>query len=117
MTVTVSDSTEKPLQKKKSGLVEGCYEWTEALITALIAVTVLFVFLFRVSVVVDGNSMEPNYYNHYRVFVNCVDRSFTSGNVVVIDANGTQLKVRIIKRVIATEGQTVNIDSATGYVT
>lgn len=117
MAVSVPDSGEKPLQKKKSGFTESCYEWTEALITALIAVIVLLVFLFRVNVVVDGSSMEPNYYNTNRAFVNCVDRNFTRGNVIVIDADGTQLKIRLIKRVIATEGQTVDIDSASGYVT
>lgn len=116
MTVTVPDSAEKPYQKK-SGFVESCFDWTEAVITALIAVMVLFVFLARVNVVVDGPSMEPNYYNGYRVFVNCVDRNFSRGDVVVIDANGTQLKERLIKRVVATEGQTVDIDSASGYVT
>lgn len=114
--MTGSDPVEKPIQKKKSGFVEGCYEWTEAFISALIVVIMLFAFLFRLNVVVQGNSMEPNYEEGYRVFVNCVDRNFTRGDVVVIDANGTKLKTRIIKRVIATEGQTVNIDSATGYV-
>lgn len=115
--MTVSDSGEKPRQGKKNGFVEGCYEWVEALITALIAVMVLFVFLFRLNVVVQGPSMEPNYVEGYRVFVNCVDRNFARGDVVVIDAAGTKLKTRLIKRVIATEGQTVNIDYASGYVT
>jgi signal peptidase I len=36
--------------------------------------------------------------------------------VVVIDAQGTRLKERLIKRVIATGGQTVNIDFQTGMV-
>lgn len=118
MTLSDSELREKPLQTKKSGFVEGCYEWTEALITALIAVMVLFVFLFRVNVVVDGSSMQPNYYDGYRLFINCVDRNFTRGNVVVIDEDGTRLpkKARIIKRVIATEGQTVDIDSQAGCV-
>lgn len=114
--MTVSIPAERSSQKKKNGFVEGFFDWTEAVITALIAVMVLFVFVARVNVVVDGSSMEPNYYNHYRVFVNCVDRSFSRGDVVVIDANGTQMKERLIKRVIATEGQTVDIDSASGTV-
>lgn len=112
----VSDSDIQPQQEEKGGLAEGCFEWVEALITALIAVMVLFVFFFRLNVVVQGPSMEPNYIEGYRVFVNCVDRNFTRGNVVVIDEAGTPLKKRIIKRVIATEGQTVNIDSSSGYV-
>ena len=102
----------------KGGLAAGCYDWVEALISALIAVMVVFVFLFRLNVVVLGSSMEPNYYEGYRVFVNCVDRSFRCGDVVVIDAAGTNLspKTRLIKRVVATEGQRVDIDSAKGVV-
>jgi signal peptidase I len=103
---------------KTDGFVEGCFEWTEALISALIAVMVLFVFLFRVNVVVDGPSMQPNFFDGYRVFVNCADRSFSRGDVIVIDAEGTNLnpKARIIKRVIATAGDRVDVDSDSGYV-
>ena len=100
----------------KGSLTSGCYEWVEALISALIAVVVVFVFFFRLNVVVQGPSMEPNYLNGYRVFVNCVDRGFSKGDVVVIDAAGTKLGKRIIKRVIATEGQTVDIDFTRGVV-
>lgn len=100
------------------GFVEGCYDWMEAIVSALIAVMVLFVFCFRVNVVVDGPSMQPNFYDGYRVFVNCIDRNFSRGDVVVIDAEGTNLnpKARIIKRVIATSGDKVDIDSDSGYV-
>ena len=113
-----SDVPGKEKQAKPDGFVEGCFEWVEALISALIAVMVLFVFLFRVNVVVDGDSMQPNFYDGYHVFVNCIDRSFSRGDVIVIDADGTNInpKARIIKRVIATEGEKVDIDPATNYV-
>ncbi len=118
MAVMHSDVPGKEKQAKPDGFVEGCFEWVEALISALIAVMVLFVFLFRVNVVVDGDSMQPNFYDGYHVFVNCIDRSFSRGDVIVIDADGTNLtpKARIIKRVIATEGDKVDIDPATNYV-
>lgn len=106
-------------EEKREGegrYVAGCYEWVEALITALTVVMILFVFLFRVNIGVVGYSMEPNYRSGYRVFVSCADRNFSRGDVVVIGANATPLKERIIKRVIATEGQTVNIDFQTGVV-
>ena len=105
-------------QNKPDGFVEGCFEWTEALISALVAVMVLFVFCFRVNVVVEGDSMQPNFFNGYRVFVNCIDRDFSRGDVIVIDADGTNVdpKARIIKRVIAMPGDRVDIDSASGRV-
>ncbi len=102
--------------KGRGGFVAACYEWVEALVTALTAVMILFVFLFRVNIGVIGDSMKPNYQDGYRVFVSCADHNLSRGDIVVIDANATKLKERIIKRVIATEGQTVNIDFQTGIV-
>lgn len=117
-TVVRPESAGRDEISKTDGFVEGCYEWTEAVISALIAVMVLFVFCFRVNVVVDGPSMQPNFYDGYRVFVNCIDRNFSRGDVVVIDAEGTNLnpKARIIKRVVATSGEKVDIDPDSGYV-
>ena len=112
--MTVSEHGTHPA--KGVSIASGCYEWVEALISALIAVMVLFVFLFRLNVVVQGTSMEPNYLEGYRVFVNCIDRSYRLGDVVVIDSAGTKLGKRIIKRVIATAGQKVDIDFEKGVV-
>lgn len=111
-----SGSDIQPQKNPKSGLVAACYDWAEALITALIAVMILFIFIFRLNIMVQGDSMLPNYVNGYRVFVSCADRNFQRGDVIVIDADGTKLKTRIIKRVIATEGQKVNIDFTKGVV-
>lgn len=114
--MTVSGPGPVARQRPKSSAVSGCYEWVETLISTLVVVMVISVFLFRLNVVVEGTSMEPNYLNGYHVFVNCVDRGFRRGDVVVIDADGTKLGKRIIKRVIATEGQKVDIDFAKGIV-
>jgi signal peptidase I len=100
----------------RRNLAENCYEWVEALILSMSVIMVLCVFLFRVNIVVDGDSMQPNFNNGNRVLVSCLDRNFSMGDVVVIDANGTGLKERIIKRVIATGGQTVDINFTTGVV-
>ena len=94
----------------------NCYEWVEALIISLSVVMALFVFLFRVNIVVDGDSMVPNFQNGDRVFVSCLDRGFSRGDVVVIDERATGLQERLIKRVIATGGQTVDINFQTGAV-
>ncbi|MCI1982723.1 MAG: signal peptidase I [Oscillospiraceae bacterium] len=114
----MSDSphVSRPDREEDHTAVASCFEWLEALITALIVVMLVFVFLFRLNIVVQGPSMQPNYWDGYRVFVSCTDRSYQSGDVVVIDAQGTRLKERLIKRVIATGGQTVNIDFQTGMV-
>lgn len=97
-------------------IAESCYEWIEGLIVSLIFVLLLFVFLFRANIVVIGDSMKPNYHDGNRLLISCLDRNFKRDDVVVIEASGTKLNDRIIKRVIATEGQTVDIDFQRGIV-
>lgn len=118
MVIAVPDSASgtQEEENKKSSFAAGCYEWVEDMITALLVVMVLFVFVCRLNVIVNGSSMEPNYYNGNRAFVSCLDRSFSRGDVVIVDAAGTHLNERIIKRIIATGGQKVDIDFQTGTV-
>ncbi|MDF2631475.1 MAG: lepB [Caproiciproducens sp.] len=103
-------------QTHRSYFTESCFEWIEALIPALIVILLLFVFLFRVNIIVNGPSMEPNLIEGYRVFVSCVDRRLMRGNIVVVERGGTALNKTIVKRVIATEGQTVDINFYTGII-
>ena len=112
---TTSETPEVPAKPSKSDFTLSCYEWVEALIPALVIIMVLFTFLFRV-ITVNGPSMMPNLKNGYKVLVSCTDRKLTRGDIVVVDGRGTSLHEIIIKRVIATEGQTVNIDFNTGVV-
>ncbi len=116
MAVSDSPSGIREKENQKSGFVAGCYEWVEDMITALLVVMVLFVFVCRLNVIVNGNSMLPNYKDGNRVFVSCLDRDYSYGDVVIIDAAGTHLNERIIKRVIATGGQKVDIDFQAGTV-
>lgn len=102
-------------QTSKSSFASSCFEWIEALIPALIVILILFTFLFRV-ITIDGPSMEPNLNNADKVLVSCFDRQLSRGDIVVVDGKGTSLGKIIVKRVIATEGQTVNIDFQTGIV-
>lgn len=108
-------SDRQPAQRPENTLVSSCFEWMEALIPAILAVLLLFTFLFRV-ITVNGPSMEPNLWNGYRLLVSCTDTALTRGDIVVIDAKGTSLGDVLVKRVIATEGQTINIDFQAGTV-
>ena len=105
----------QPMETAPYRFAVSCYEWVEALIPALIMIMIFFAFFFRV-ITVNGPSMLPNFQNGYKVFVSCADRHFSHGDVVVVDARGISLHEVIIKRVIATEGQTVDIDFQTGTV-
>nr|WP_319488082.1 signal peptidase I [uncultured Caproiciproducens sp.] len=113
--IQIDTETESPAMEKNKA-ANTCFEWMEALIPALIIIMTLFTFVFRVNIVVNGPSMEPNLMDGYKLFTSCIDSHLSGGDIVVIDAKGTALNKRIVKRVIATEGQTVNIDFQTGIV-
>ena len=85
--------------------VKTLYEWLEEIVIALSVVILIFTFLFRV-VTVTGQSMEPNYVEGEKLIVTNLGHSIEQGSVVVIT---NVLNEPIIKRVIATEGQTVDI--------
>ena len=94
--------------------VAHCYEWLEALISSLIVVVLLFTLLFRI-VNVSGPSMLPTLQSNDRVLLTSYFYQPKQGDVVVITHTG-KLQEPIIKRVIALENQTVDIDFETGTV-
>ena len=96
-------------------MVKSAYEWVESIAFAVITVVLIFTFLFRV-VGVDGESMEPTLTNGSFVIISDLFYQPKQGDVVVITPT-VSLDIPIIKRVIATEGQTVDIDFITGDVT
>lgn len=81
-------------------------EWIEELVIAVVLIAVVFTFLFRI-ITVTGTSMIPNYNDGDRVLVVSNPFQIGQGDVVVII---NVLEEPIIKRVIATEGQTVDFD-------
>ena len=88
------------------------------LVYILAAITLVFVFLFRL-VGVKGSSMYPTLFDHdYLVLEsNFLYRTVRQGDIVVIDPpQQAQLDGSIVKRVIATGGQTVDIDFEKGIV-
>lgn len=81
---------------------------------ASIAIAFCFTFLFR-TVVVDGSSMNPNLWDGDRLIVTASVIEPKYGDIVVCCQPNTMEKT-LIKRVIATEGQVVDIDFDKGVV-
>ena len=98
---------------KKSSL-ENFYEIFESIVIALLVIIILVVFAFR-TVTVDGQSMEPNFHHSDKLITTNIFYKAEKGDIVVIDKNNI-LGKPVIKRVIATEGDTVRYECSTGNV-
>jgi len=98
---------------EKTKRYAGLYEWVEIVTTALIAITLIFTFLFRL-VNVEGTSMETTLHDRERLILSCLPYTPDRGDIVVV-SRGTDDEP-LIKRVIGVAGDTVSIDSKTGEV-
>ena len=98
-------ANQEPAQEKKKPFGSEAYALLHDLVTILVIVTLCFTFLIRL-VGVSGTSMVPTL--HERDYL-LVQSNFNLRSVKAGDEP-------IVKRVIATEGQTVNIDFAEGKV-
>lgn len=92
------------------------YDWVQCIVSALLFCVLLFSFCGRLIGVI-GSSMLPTFERGDRVVISKLFYTPENGDVVVLQKRSYG-ETDIIKRVIATEGQTVNIDfdSRTVYV-
>ena len=92
------------------------YDWIESLMVALIFCVLLFSFFIRL-IDVSGPSMNPTLYEGNKMLVSDLFYKPKAGDVVVFrNVNENQEEKALVKRVIATEGQEVNIDFEHGIV-
>ncbi len=93
------------------------FEWIDSLIIAFIIILILFVFVFKFYISI-GVSMLPTINDGERVFVWSLLYQPDNKDIIIIDASDVpSIKDSIIKRVVATEGQIVNIDVVSGKLT
>ncbi len=107
----------EPEKRKEPETLEGVlYCWAQALITAVVGVVLLFTFGLRL-IGVSGPSMQDTLYTGDRLLVlNAAYCDFKAGDVVVINDYNAQLSDTLVKRIVAVEGQTVDIDFMSGQV-
>ena len=108
-------STEKEEKIKKETKLPLSYDAVNVICSAVVAITLLFTFVFRFVGVV-GPSMQPTLYEGDWLLVTAAKTSGYEYGDVVISTQPNMFNEPIVKRVIATGGQTVNIDFTTGEV-
>ena len=104
---------EKLSREEKSG--REMYDWLQSLLSALIFCVILFSFFIRI-IDVRGTSMNPTLSNGDKMLVSGVLYKPKAGDVVVFKKDEYDPEKALVKRVIATEGQEINIDFDSGTV-
>lgn len=127
----ISEQSGEPGKSGKLGkaVLNDILEIIETMLTTLLLVVMLFSYVAR-PVTVDGSSMEPTLHDQDRLVMFRLLYSPKQGDIVVVYnseghvldtagevvSSGYGLHENIIKRVIATAGQTIRLDTAEGLV-
>lgn len=116
----MSKHTEKTRQEKTGFSTaeknrREVYDWIYCLSIALIICVVIFAFFIRF-IDVRGTSMNPTLLNGDKMLVSGLFYEPQAGDVVVFKKDEYSPDRALVKRVIATEGQVINIDFDRGIV-
>lgn len=111
------DKRKKKTKEEKPGWKKSTVLYMHDLLFMLIAIMVLFLLVFRV-IVVSGSSMYNTLMDgDYLLLVSSLFyQEPEQGDIIVAGKESFDHGAPIIKRVIATEGQTVDIDFEAGIV-
>lgn len=113
--VHFADAEPPKKQKNTEKHKFGVYDVFDSLMVALLVITLLFTFFFRV-ISVTGPSMRPTLHDKDKLIVSTIGYTPQRGDIVVL-SRANELDEPIIKRIIAVGGDTVDISFTTGEVT
>ena len=104
-------------REKQTAKGRDLYEWVQSLVGSVLVVVAIFTFVIRM-MGVDGHSMLNTLQHGDRLLVvnSLLYHDYKYGDIVILRKNGVFDDDPIVKRVIAVEGQTVDIDFAEGVV-
>ena len=125
----IIENTEGNAEEKKGSTFSDFMEICESVITSVFVVLLLFTFVAR-PVTVDGRSMVPTLNDKDKLIMSTILYTPKAGDIVIIEnehsyvyeagttniVEGGSLDKRLIKRVIAVGGQTIDINFESGEV-
>ena len=101
-------------EEQKGGWKKELFEWIQAIVIAIVISFVLKNYVLTL-VKVQGESMEPTLQHADRIYVNKLMYKPEKGDIIIFQPASDPNKP-YVKRIIATEGDTVYIDFQTGNV-
>ena len=112
----VTPETQNKTEKKRPAGAE-LFEWLQMVLVCVLGAVIAFNLVVRLSVV-DGQSMDPTLEHGELMLVWSLGYSPKQGDIVIINKTTANFlhEQAIVKRVIATEGQSVDIDYGSGTV-
>jgi len=111
-----TEENEKKKKKKNEGRFSSeWFSWCESLMTVLIFFVIVFTFIIRL-IGVDGSSMFPTLQDHNIMLVSNLNYKPARGDIVVLRKPGFYNDQPIVKRIIASGGDTIALDPETGDV-
>lgn len=103
----VKDVKEEKLDPKRE-----VFQWMQSLIFSVIVVALIFTFVGRI-MNVRGSSMEPTFSNNDKIITTNIHGDYKYGDIVVIKRKDSS---PLFKRIIAVEGDVIDIDFSLGEV-
>lgn len=102
-------------EQMKKKIADSAFEIMSMVTCAVAVVAVIFTFMFRITTV-SGRSMNPTLADGDRLLTTSVTSEYEYKDIVIVVEPNEQLYEPLVKRVIATEGQWVNVNYDEGIV-
>ena len=108
-------------EQKKENVVSAhqaaneVFDWLESILTAVIAIVLIFTFILRVNTV-SGESMLPTLIDGQKLIVTDLFYTPAYNDIVIIQAANLDSGIPIVKRIIGLPGDRINIDFDNGVV-
>lgn len=93
---------------------DSMYDWAGTISFSIVIIVLIFMFVVRINGV-EQYSMRPTLENSDRVLVQSLFYTPARGDIVILRKESF-MNEPLVKRIIATEGQSVDIDFSTGDV-
>ena len=106
--------SDKKYVKPAGKAISTVYEGASVFISAVVIILILFTFIFRF-VGVSGKSMMPTLHNGDWIIISQYTSKAKDGDIIV-STQPNKYDENIVKRVVATGGQTIDIDFNLGKV-